>query len=162
MQADQEIAEGERLLSQLDYEGAFKHFDKAARLDPKNALAHFGKAESALGIPTVEAEEIAALYRKAIDLESGNPQFLEAYASFCMDLGRFNEAEQYYNQAAEIDVDNAHFYLSEFAIGYRKRAPIVMEKFLDEKTSDMIAQKSLTYMLKALNMSKEEARRLLQ
>jgi hypothetical protein len=36
-----------------------------------------------------------------------------------------------------------------------------MEQFLDDKTRDMIAQKSLNYLLKALNMDREEAKRLL-
>ena len=37
-----------------------------------------------------------------------------------------------------------------------------MEKFLDDKTRDMIAQKALSYVLKALRLEREEARRLLQ
>ena len=78
-----------------------------------------------------------------------------------MDLGRFNEAEQAYTKAAELDKDNASFYYSEFAIHYRNKAPVIMEQFLDDKTRDMIAQKSLNYMLKALNMEREEAKRLL-
>lgn len=107
------------------------------------------------------AEEILSYYRKAIELEPENPQFHEALASFCMDLGRFNEAEQAYTRAAELDKDNASFYYSEFAIHYRNKAPVIMEQFLDDKTRDMIAQKALSYMLKALNMEREEAKRLL-
>ena len=160
--ADEEIAAGEAKLSQLDYEAAYKHFEKAAKLDPKNPIAHFGKAEAALGVPTVEADAILASYRKAIELEPDNPQFHEAVASLCMDLGRFNEAEQAYGKAAELDKDNAAFYYSEFAIHYRNKAPVVMEQFLDEKTKDMIASKALSYALKALSMDKDEARRLLQ
>ena len=159
--ADEEIAAGETALGKLDYDAAFKHFDKAAKLDGKNPIAFFGKAEAALGIPTEEADNILGWYRKAIDLEPDNPQFHEAVASLCMDLGRFNEAEQAYIKAAELDKDNASFYYSEFAIHYRNKAPVVMEQFLDEKTKDMIAQKSLNYALKALNMSREEAKRLL-
>jgi len=159
--ADEEIASGEAALSRLDYETAFKHFDKATKLDTKNPIAFFGKAEAALGIPTEEAENILAWYRKAIELEPENPQFHEAVASLCMDLGRFNEAEQAYGKAAELDKDNASFYYSEFAIHYRTKAPVVMEQFLDEKTKDMIAQKSLNYVLKALNMNRDEAKRLL-
>lgn len=160
--AEDEIAAGEAALGKLDYDAAFKHFEKAAKLDPKSPVAHFGKAEAALGIPTMEADAILASYRKAIELEPDNPQFHEAVASLCMDLGRFNEAEQAYAKAAELDADNASFYFSEFAIHYRNKAPVVMEQFLDEKTKDMIAQKALNYALKALNMEREEAKRLLQ
>jgi len=159
--ADEELAAGEAALSKLDYDAAFKHFDKAAKADPKNAIAFFGKAEAALGIPTEEADHILSWYRKAIKLEPLNAQFQEAIASLCMDLGRFNEAEQAYTKAAELDKDNASFYYSEFAIHYRNKAPVIMEQFLDDKTRDMIAQKSLNYLLKALNMEREEAKRLL-
>jgi len=159
--ADEEIAAGEAALSKLDYDAALKHFDKATKLDGKNPIAFFGKAEAALGIPTLDADDIVGWYRKAIELDPENAQFHEAIASLCMDLGRFNEAEQAYNKAAELDKDNASFYYSEFAVHYRNKAPVVMEQFLDDKTRDMIAQKSLSYVLKALNMERDEAKRLL-
>ena len=34
--ADDEIAAGEQALSRLDYDGAYKHFDKATKADPAN------------------------------------------------------------------------------------------------------------------------------
>ena len=159
--AEDEIAAGERALGALDYEGAHRHFEKATRLDPKNPIAYFGKAESALGVPNVDSAEIGAAYKKAIELDPENPQFLEAFASYSMDQGRFNEAEQAYLGAAKLDADNAAYYYSEFAVQYRSRAPIVMEQFLDDKTRDIIAKKALEYMLKALAMTRDEARRLL-
>jgi len=159
--AEDEIALGEQALSALDYDAAYKHFDKATKEDPKNAVAFFGKAESALGVPKVEAEEILALYKKAIELDAENPQYHDALASFCVDLGRFNEAEEHYNKAAALDGDNAPFYWSEFAIQYARKAPVVMEQFLDDKTRDMIKAKSLAYALKALGVDKDDAKRLL-
>ncbi len=159
--AEEEIAAGEMALGELNYDEAYKHFDKAAKADPKNAVAYFGKAESALGVPKVEAEEILALYKKAIELDAENPQYHDALASFCVDLGRFNEAEEHYNKAAALDNDNAPFYWSEFAIQYARKAPVVMEQFLDDKTRDMIRQKSLAYALKALGLDKDDAKRLL-
>ena len=101
--ADPEIQAGEQALSALDYPEAYKHFDKAAKADPKNPVAWFGKAEAALGLPKMEADDILACYKKAVELEPEHPQFLEALASFSMDLGRFNEAEQFYNKAADVD-----------------------------------------------------------
>lgn len=159
--AEEEIASGEQALSGLDYDAAYKHFDKATKADPKSAVAHFGKAEAALGVPKVEAEEILGLYKKAIELEPENPQYLDAIAAFCMDLGRFNEAEEYYNKAAKIDSDNAAYYWSEFGIQYAQKAPVIMEQFLDDKTRDMIKVKALTYALKALGVEREDAKRLL-
>ncbi|TLZ62228.1 MAG: tetratricopeptide repeat protein [Methanobacteriota archaeon] len=160
--ADEEIQAGERALSALDYADAYKHFDKAAKADVKNPVAWFGKAESALGLPNMEPDEILSFYKKAVELEPEHPQFLEALASFSMDMGRFNEAEQYYNKAAETDAENAGYYWSEFAVNYRAKAPVAMEQFLDDKTRDMIAQKALLYALKAIALSKDEAKRLLQ
>jgi len=159
---DDEIQAGERALSALDYAEAYKHFDKAAKADLKNPVAWFGKAEAALGLPKIEPDEILSFYKKAVELEPEHPQFLEALASFSMDMGRFNEAEQYYNKAAECDADNASYYWSEFAVNYRAKAPVAMEQFLDDKTRDMIAQKALSYALKAIALSKDEAKRLLQ
>jgi len=159
--AEADISAGEQALGQLDYDAAYKHFDKATKADPANAVAFFGKAEAGLGVPKVEAEEILALYKKAIDLDGENPQYRDALASFCVDLGRFNEAEEQYNAAAKLDEDNAPFYWSEFAIQYARKAPVIMEQFLDDKTRDMIAQKALSYALKAVGLSKDDAKRLL-
>src|SRR5216684_7120820 len=88
--AENDISAGEQALGLLDYDAAYKHFDKATKADPTNAVAFFGKAEAALGVPKVEPDEIMALYKKAIDLDGENPQFRDALASFCVDLGRFN------------------------------------------------------------------------
>ena len=159
--AESDISAGEEALSQLDYDSAYKAFDKATKADPSNAVAFFGKAEAALGVPKVESEEILALYKKAIELDGENPQYRDALASFCVDLGRFNEAEEHYNAAAKLDDENASFYWSEFAIQYARKAPVIMAQFLDDKTRDMIRQKALTYALKALGIEKEDAKRLL-
>jgi len=159
--AENDISAGEQALGQLDYDAAYKHFDKATKADPTNAVAFFGKAEAALGVPKVEPDEILGLYKKAIDLDGENPQFRDALASFCVDLGRFNDAEEQYNTAAKLDEENAPFYWSEFAIQYARKAPLVMEQFLDDKTRDMIRQKALTYALRALGIEKEDAKRIL-
>jgi len=159
--AEEEIAAGEAALGDLNYEDAYKHFDRATRVAPDNALAFFGKAESGLGVPNLPGEEIAGAYRRATELDPENPQFFEAFASYAMDQGRFNEAEQAYLKAAKLDPDNAAFYYSEFAVQYKARAPVVMEQFLDDKTRDIIANKALDYMLKALSMTRADAKRLL-
>jgi tetratricopeptide (TPR) repeat protein len=159
--AEPDISTGEQALGQLDYDAAYKAFDKATKADPANAVAFFGKAEAALGVPKVEAEEILGLYKKAIELDGENPQYRDALASFCVDLGRFNEAEEQYNAAAKLDPENGPFYWSEFAIQYARKAPVVMEQFLDDKTRDMIRQKALMYALKALGLEKDDAKRLL-
>ncbi|TLZ80828.1 MAG: tetratricopeptide repeat protein, partial [Methanobacteriota archaeon] len=104
--AEADVTAGEQALGQLDYDSAYKAFDKATKADPSNAIAFFGKAEAALGVPKVEAEEILGLYKKAIELDGENPAYRDALASFCVDLGRFNEAEEQYNAAAKLDEEN--------------------------------------------------------
>ncbi len=161
--ASEEMAAGEQLLAKLDYDEAYKHFEKAAKLEPANAAAYFLKAEAALGLPKMEAETILGLYKKAIELDPQNPQFLDAFASFCIDLGRFNDAEQAYLKAAQLDPDNASFYYMDFAINYNQKAPQIFESrlALDEKTKDIIRRKALDYALKALGLEKGETKRLL-
>jgi tetratricopeptide (TPR) repeat protein len=159
--AEEEMAAGEQALGNLEYGKAYSHFDKATKLEAGNALAWFGKAESALGVPKIEADQIVSFYKKAIELEPKNPQFKEALGTLLVDMGRFNEAEQQYNQAVEVDPDNASYYLLGFAVEYAMKAPIVMEQFLDDKTRDMIAAKSLNYALKALKLSRDDAKRIL-
>src|SRR5438552_9939658 len=102
-----------------------------------------------------------ARYKKSIVLVGENPQYRDALASFCVDLERFNDAEEQYNAAARLDEENAPFYWSEFAIQYARKAPVIMEQFLDDKTRDMIRQKALTYALKALGVEKADAKRML-
>ena len=61
----------------------------------------------------------------------------------------------------DLDPDNARYYYSEFGVEYILKAPVVMEKFLDDKTRDMILKKGLKYLLKAAGISEEEAKRVL-
>lgn len=159
--ASTEIAEGERSLSRLDYEDAFRRFKAAAKKDPENGYAHFCQAEAALGLNTMKADDIANLYQKAIELEPGNPQYRNAFGLFCIDVGRFQTAEEAFNQAAELDEENASLYYADFAVNYYRQAPVVMSQYLDETTERMIAKKAVEYLLKALEMSEDEMRRLL-
>jgi len=159
---EEELGRAEMLLAQEDFEKARKKFSDIVKSNPGVARAYFGKAEASMGLQKVTAEEITELYKKAWELEPDNVFYLTTLGSFCADIGRFNEAEQYYNKATEIDEENASLYFSEFAIAYFTKAPIIMEKFLDENTRKMIKKKSLGYLLKALDMSPEEAKKLLE
>lgn len=156
-----EIAEGERSLSRLDYDQAFRQFKAAAKKDPENGYALFCQAEAALGVGDLEPGDIATLYQRAIELEPENPQYLNAYGLFCIDAGRFKAAEEAFNRAAEVDEENAALYYSDFAVNYYRQAPVVMQQYLDATTERMIAKKAVDYLLKALNMTEEEMRDLL-
>ena len=159
---EDELGKAEMLLAQEEFEKARKKFADIIKANPGSARAHFGKAEASMGVQKVTAEEIMELYKKAWELEPDNVFYLTTLGSFCADIGRFNEAEQYYNKATEIDEENASLYFSEFAIAYFNKAPVIMEKFLDDNTKRMIKKKTLLYLLKALDMPPEEAKKLLE
>jgi Flp pilus assembly protein TadD len=159
---NKDLMDAQEALAGGDFERAYSRFNKVIKADPKNAEAHFGKAEAAMGVPKASTEEVQECYRKAVELDPKNPIFQSSYAAYLVEIGRFNEAEAAYNKAAELDPDNARYYFSEFGMEYVLRAPVVMEKFLDEKTKDMILAKGLKYLLKAVDISEEDAKRLLQ
>lgn len=154
--AAEAIAQGNQALGQLDFEAAFAHFSAAMEADPENAYAHYGKAEAALALDRLEPGEIVALYQRAKELDPENPQFLDGYATFCLDIGRFKEAEEAFNQAAQVDEENAPFYFVEFAINYLRKAPVIMAQYMDETTRRLISKKALDYVLKALEMEPDQ------
>lgn len=158
---DKLMKQGFQMMGEGEYQQALSKFDKAIKLDPKNAEAYLAKADAAVLVPKVAQEEIVALYKKAIELQPDNPFSYQAFAAFCMDVGNFNEAEGAYNKAAEVDPDNAPYYYSEFGVEYYRRAPVVFEQHLDEKTREIIARKSLKYLLKSINLDEASAKKLL-
>ncbi|MCK5037849.1 MAG: hypothetical protein KAS16_02010 [Thermoplasmata archaeon] len=154
---EDELVKADILLGEFEHDKARKKFNDIIKKDPKNARAYFGKAEASLGVHKVKAEDIMELYKKAAELDPEEVYYVTSLASFCNEIGRFNDAEEFYVKATEIDEENASLYYSELAIGYFTRAPIAMEKFLDDTTTRMIKKKSLIYMLKALDMNEKEA-----
>ena len=161
MASDKDLMDAQTALAEGDFDRALSKFNKVIKADPKCAEAHFGRAEAAMGVPKVSAEDIQESYKKAVELDPKNPIYQSSYAAFLVEIGRFNEAEAAYNKAAELDPDNARYYYSEFGMEYALKAPIVMEKFLDDNTRDMIMTKGLKYLLKAVGMTEDDAKRLL-
>ena len=160
-QINRDMEEGMQLLNDGKPEEAVKRFTKAIKSEPKNAEAYFWKAEASLSLPQVEVEQIIELYKKAIENDPVNAYYHSSLGFFCSENGRFNEAEAAYNKAAELDPDSSSQFYSEFAAEYARKAPIFMEKFLDDKTREIIQKKALKYALKAISMDEETARKLL-
>jgi len=153
------LEEAETLLNRFEYEEAYEKFSEVLKeeLDEKTeAQARFGRAEASLGLNEIESEEILEDYEKAIDLND-NPFYRQSVGGFCIDIGKFEKAEEHYRKAAELDPDNKHHYLSDLAVGYRFKAPIMMEEFVEQAGEDIILRKSLNYMLEALEIDKEKA-----
>lgn len=159
--ADKLIVQGFQLLNEGDYSKALTKFDKAIKADPNNSESYYGKAEAAMLVPKVSSEEIISLYGKAIELDPDNPFYRSSLGAFCIEEGKFNEAEAAYCKAAELDPNNASDYYSEFAVSYYRRAPEVMEQFLDEQGLQVIKRKALKYLLKSIDLDIEEARKIL-
>ena len=158
---DKDLMGAQEALANGEFDQAVSRFNKVLKVDPKCAEAYFGKAEASVGVPKMSPEEVIALYKKAVELDPKNPIYHSSYGAYLLEIGRFNEAEQAYLKAAELDPDNARYYFSEFGVEYTQRAPVVMEKFLDEKTKEMIMKKGLKYLLKAAGMTEEDAKKLL-
>ncbi|HID71962.1 MAG TPA: tetratricopeptide repeat protein [Thermoplasmata archaeon] len=152
---DELIHEGNSYLNELEFEKALKCFKEAIKLDPKNDKAYFGKAEASLGIQEIDAEEIAADYEKAIELNGKEPLYYVRYGGFCMDEMRFKKAEECYNKAAELDEVNARHYYAEFANEY-----VFMEnvrKELKGNRRKRVYKKALNYLLKGIQITADEA-----
>lgn len=158
---EKDLMDAQEALANGEFDQAVAKYNKVLKTDPKCAEAYFGKAEASVGVPKMSPDEVIALYKKAVELDPKNPIFQSSYAAYLLDIGRFNEAELAYLKAAEIDPDNAQYYFSEFGVEYILKAPVIMEKFLDEKTKDMILKKGLKYLLKASGLNEEDAKRLL-
>lgn len=158
---EKDLMDAQEALAGGDFDAAVSKYNKVLKADPNCADAYFGKAEASVGVPKMTPDEVIALYKKAVELDAKNPIYQSSYGAFLVEVGRFNEAEAAYVKAAELDPDNARYYYSEFGVEYIQKAPVVMEKFLDDKTKDMIVKKGLKYLLKAAGVSEDDAKRLL-
>jgi tetratricopeptide (TPR) repeat protein len=159
---DKDLMDAQELMASGEFEKAVAKYNKVIKADPKCAEAHFGKAEASVGVPKLSPEEVMESYKKAVELDPKNPIYQSSYGAYLVEIGRFNEAEAAYLKAAELDPDNARYYFSEFGVEYTLRAPVVMEKFLDDNTRDMIMKKGLKYLLKAAGMTEDDAKRLMK
>jgi len=158
---EKELSAGNRLLQEGDFKGAFARFNKAIKINPECAEAYFGRAEASVGIPKISLEQILADYKKAIELDGKNPYYYSAYGSFCLENGLYQEAEEAYMRAATLDPENAIYYLSELSVEFYRNAISRLDEEESNEEYDKIVRKSIEYYLKALNITKEDAIRLL-
>jgi len=162
--AAKEVAAGQRLMSEGELKGALSRFNKAIRLDPQNPDAYFGKAEAAAALPQVATDEIIVNYTKAVELQKDDGEKAMIYSqlgAFALREGKLDMAEQSYKKAAELDVENAPYYMSDLAIEYY----MSVAKRMDEEGSnlelDAARKKSLAFFAKALDVEPKDAAKLL-
>jgi Tfp pilus assembly protein PilF len=159
---DKLMKQAYQLLNDGEYQKALSKFDKVVKADATNAEAWFGKAEAAVLVPKVKIEDILAAYKKAAELDPKNPLHHSSMGAFCVEAGLFNDAEAAYKMAAESDPENSSYYYSEFAVEYFRRAPVVMEAYMDDKTEEMVLKKALKYLLLSVGLDEAGALELLQ
>ena len=162
--AAKEVAAGQRLMAEGELKGALSRFNKAIRLDPNNPDGYFGKAEAAAALPQVATDEIIANYTKAVELQKDEGEKAMIYSqlgAFALREGKLDMAEQSYKKAAELDIENAPYYMSDLAIEYY----MSVAKRMDEEGSnlelDAARKKSLAFFAKALDMEPKDAAKLL-
>jgi tetratricopeptide (TPR) repeat protein len=159
--AEKEVKAGERKLAEMDFKAALSKFRKAIRLDPDDSTAHFGKAEAGIGVPNVSSEEIIEDYERAIELEPENAFFTARLGSFSLEAGEWELAEQSYNKAAELDPENAYLYYSEFGLEYYYAWMAKYEEEATEEERKEALAKCLSYLVRSLDLTPEEAKQLL-
>ncbi|MFA7342206.1 MAG: hypothetical protein WCY65_03450 [Candidatus Methanomethylophilaceae archaeon] len=165
--AEKSMRDGQKEMEKGDFKKAYSKFKKATEEDPSSAEAWFHRAEAgnlASGMfgAKIGDEDIMEAYKKAIELDAENTDYYSSYGSFCISIGKFEEAEGAYSEAAEMDESNASRYLAEFAVDYYNAVLARYGEIMDDPAARApYAKKALLFMLKALEMEPEEAKKLL-
>ncbi len=166
-EAEKKFASAMKAMDQGDFKKAHAAFKKYADEFPDDAegwyyLAESGNYASGMFGAKVKDEEIIGAYTKAIELNGDRADYYQSYGLFCVSINKYDEAEKAYNEAAQIDESLAASLYSEFAIEYYNSVMGNHGDILeDPKARAPYAKKALEYMLKALDMSPEEAKSLL-
>ena len=91
-------------LSSGQFTEAMELFDKVREAEPDNAVAHYGWAESAFMRLSMDMEEdvpagkIMQVYKKAMQLDEENLEYVASFANFCLDCGRIPMAIKEYQR----------------------------------------------------------------
>ena len=163
---EKKLMDGMKALDEGDLKKAYSAFKKLAAEFPDVPEVWFYKAEagnmsSGMAGAKIADDEIADAYKKAIELDSENGDYYAAYGAFCISIGKFEEAEKAYSEAAEIDESNSSRYYSEFAVDYYSMVLARYGEIMDDpKARAPFAKKAVEYMLKALDISMDEAKTL--
>ena len=161
------IKDGHKEMEKGDFKKAFSKFKKAAEEFPESAEVWFLKAETgnmASGMfgAKISDDDIIDAYKMAIQLEPENFVYYSSYGGFCISVGKYDEAEGAYKEAAELDEPNAARYLSEFSVDFYHSVLARYGEIMDDpKAREPYAKKALKYMLLALEIEPEEAKKLL-
>lgn len=164
---EKKIANAMKAMDEGDFKKAYTAFKKLVTEIPDNADAWYYKAEcgnyaSGMFGAKVDTQEIMDAYKKAIELDGERVDYYQSYGLFCISVNKYDEAEKAYCEAAEMDESMSASLYSEFAIEYYNNVMATYGEIMeDPKARAPYGKKALEYMLKALDMSSEEAKSLL-
>ncbi|MDR3206408.1 MAG: hypothetical protein LBT41_04890 [Candidatus Methanoplasma sp.] len=165
--SDKKLQAGMKAMDEGDFKKAYTAFKKLTEEEPGVAEHWYCRAESgnyASGMfgAKVTPEEIMESYRKAIEIDGDRVDYYQSYGNFCISINKYDEAEKAYNEAAQTDESMESSLFAEFAIEYYNNVMATYGEIMeDPKARAPYAKKALAYMLKALEMSPEEAKSLL-
>ena len=164
---EKQLAAGMKAMEEGDFKKAYSSFMKLVVEFPDNAECWFYKAEcgnyaSGMFGAKADIEEIKEAYKKAIELDPERADYLQAFGLFCISIQKYDEAEEAYRAAAEVDESLTSSLYSEFAIEYYNNVMAQYAEIMeDPKARAPYAKKALQYMLLALDIDAEEAKSLL-
>ena len=116
-----ELNAGVAAYKQARYEQAILHFKKAVSLDPSLLPAHLYLATAFAqqyipGADTPEnnkmAEQAIAQYKQVLELDPRNINSLKGVAYLYLQMKKFDDAKEYYRNAAEADPNDPELYYS--------------------------------------------------
>lgn len=115
-------------LARGDFTNAMQLFDVLREEMPENAAAHYGWAEAAFMRLSMDMEEdvpagkIMQVYKKAMQLDEENLEYVASFANFCLDCGRIPMAIKEYQrlekmaELEEIPVEDTLFDASRLIV----------------------------------------------
>ena len=144
-------------------------FDKAREAEPDNAVAHYGWAESAFMRLSMDMEEdvpagkIMQVYKKAMQLDEENLEYVASFANFCLDCGRIPMAIKEYQRLEkmadlnEIPVEDTLFDASRLIVDAIERVGQPM----DNPMIQPWLRQALVWAVGGLGYSAEDAVKML-
>ena len=126
--SDEQIQLAGIALSNGDFSAAMEIFDVMRTDEPDNAVGHYGWAEAAFMRISIDMEEeppaalIMRAYKKSLELDEENLEYVSSFANFCLDCGRIPMAIKEYQRLEkmaelnEIPVEDTLFEASRLIV----------------------------------------------
>ena len=126
--SDDKMQEAGMALARGDFTNAMRLFEELREEMPENAATHYGWAEAAFMRLSMDMEDdvpagkIMQVYKKAMQLDEENLEYVASFANFCLDCGRIPMAVKEYQrlekmaELEEIPVEDTLFDASRLIV----------------------------------------------